>query len=175
MINIKKFLFVFDVESTSLFGVPFAFGAVVVDVKTAKVIDEIEMKSTENISESCFWVRENVLPNLIDMLTCETNLEMRTAFWNFHTKWKDKADVWADVVFPVEANFLIQVAKDDIANREFEMPYPLRDISNFIDISENRIELSGLKNLKPHNPKDDSLASAIALINYLRKNGKENI
>ena len=164
----KKYIFVFDVENTSLIGTSIAFGAVVFDIETHKIVDEIQILSNENLNKCSDWVKENVLPEINDMPTCKTDLEMRTTFWNFYTKWKDKAEVWADVAFPVETQFLTDVANDDIKNREFAMPYPLFDIANFIDINEDRIKLSGLQNLKQHNPKDDSLASAVCIINYFK-------
>jgi len=164
----KKQILVFDVENTSLIGNAFAFGAVVVDVKTSELIESIELLSTESLNKCSDWVKENVIPALKDMPVCKTDFELRTTFWNFYTKWKNKAEIWADAGFPVETKFLTDIAKDDIKNREFEMPYPLRDIANFIDVNTDRIKLSGLKNLKRHNPKDDSLASAICLINHLK-------
>ena len=166
----KQQIFVFDVENTSLIGIGFAFGAVVIDKQTSKIIDEIELFSLENINKVSDWVRQNVLPELSDMPTCKTDFELRTAFWNFYRKWKDKAQIWADCAFPVETQFLTDIAKDDIVNREFQMPFPLYDVANFIDVSVDRIKFSGLKKLKPHNPKHDSLASAICIINHFKNN-----
>ncbi len=166
----KKSILVFDVENTSLIGTGFAFGAVVVDVKTSKIIETIELLSSENLDKCSDWVKENVLPKLSDIPVCKTDFELRTAFWKFYQVWKDKTQVWADAAFPVETQFLTDIAKDDIVNREFAMPYPLYDIANFIDVNTDRIKLSSLKNLKIHNPKDDSLASAICIINHFKNN-----
>lgn len=163
-------ILVFDVENTSLIGSGFAFGAVVADVDTAEIVETIELLSTENLNKCSGWVKENVLDKLKNMPTCKTDLELRTSFWEFYNKWKGKAQIWADAGFPVETQFLTDIAKDDIKNREFAMPYPLHDIANFIDISKNRIELSKLEGLKQHNPKDDSLASTICLINHFKNN-----
>lgn len=157
-------ILVFDVENTSLIGTGFAFGAVVVDTKTQKILDQTELLSTENLHKCVPWVQQNVLPLLADLPTCKTDHQLRTAFWNFYNKWKSHTQVWADVAFPVETQFLTDVAKDDLADRQFEMPYPLYDVANFVDISVDRIEYSGLKNLKQHNPLHDSWASAVSLI-----------
>ncbi len=46
----KKHILVFDVENTSLIGSGFAFGAIVMVVKTQKIIDQIELLSSENIN-----------------------------------------------------------------------------------------------------------------------------
>lgn len=166
----KDLILVFDVESTSLMGSAIAFGAVVVDVQTRKVVDEAQLMSAENLSKCCTWVTENVLPKLNDMPTCETDFELRTAFWYFYKEWKDKAETWSDAGFPVETQFLTNVAKDNLPNREFAMPFPLRDVANFIDVNKDRIKLSGLKNLKRHHPMDDSLASAVAIIKHFKNN-----
>lgn len=169
----KKSILVFDVECTSLFGTAFAFGAVVIDIKTEKLLDQIELKSLESISDCCGWVKENILPNITDMPSCKTNLELRSVFWKFYQKWKDKAEVWVDVGFPVETNFLNAVANDDLPNREFAMPYPLRDLANFLDVTKSRVEQSGLFDLKQHNPIDDSLASAILIIKLFKNENHE--
>ncbi|MCD4793400.1 MAG: hypothetical protein K8R54_09220 [Bacteroidales bacterium] len=166
----KKQILVFDIENTSLIGTGFAFGAVVVDVETSEIIETIELLSSENLNKCSDWVKENVLPKLNDMPVCKTDFELRTTFWKFYKNRKDKTQIWADAGFPVETQFLTDVAKDDIKNREFAMPYPLYDIANFIDVNTDRIKLSGLKNLKIHNPKDDSLASAICIINHFKNN-----
>ncbi len=163
----KKHILVFDVENTSLIGSGFAFGAIVMVVDTQKIIDQIELLSSENINNCSNWVKQNVLTHLKNMPTCKTDFELRSAFWNFYTKWKDNSQIWADCAFPVETQFLTDVAKDDLENREFEMPYPLYDIANFIDIKIDRIELSELKNLKQHKPLHDSHASAVCIANYL--------
>ena len=161
----------FDVESTSLMGTPFAFGAIIINVKTLEIVDEIQLMSTESLSICCHWVKKNVLPMLTEMPTCETDYQLRSTFWDFYQKWKVKAEIWADASFPVETQFLLKVAKDDLANREFAMPFPLYDVANFIDVSLDRIKLSGLRNLNQHNPTDDSKASAIAIIEHF-KNSK---
>jgi hypothetical protein len=167
----KHFILMFDVENTSLMGSPIAFGAVVVNVETLEIVDKIQLMSTESLSTCSHWVKINVLPKLTKVPTCETDFQLRTAFWNFYQKWKDKAEIWADAGFPVETQFLLKVAKDDLINREFSMPFPLFDVANFIDVAIDRIKRSGLKNLNQHNPMHDSKASAIVIIDHF-KNSK---
>lgn len=195
-----KNLFVFDVESTSLYGIGFAFGAVVyelIETRTSNVphgvkpnerycnatgrvlypsttkiewkqIDSIELLAKESVSECVGWVKENVLPSLLKMPTCETNVDLRTKFYEFYMKHKDSCDIYSDVNFPVETNFLSAVVKDDLNNRQWNMPYPLLDISNFINVNIDRAEKyqkeTGIL-LRKHNPLDDSIASAYCFIN----------
>lgn len=160
-----KNMLVIDVESTSLMGSGFAFGAVVVSPE-GKIIDQIEFLSEEGKSKAGEWVKENVIPSLEGMPTVETDKELREKFWDFYNKHKDSSQIWGDAIFPVESNFLVDVANDDLANREFSMPYPLLDIVNFIHPNYNRAELSKLEGLRPHNPLDDAKASAFAYINH---------
>lgn len=162
----KEHIFVFDVESTSLMGTAFAFGAIVMNTKTKEIVDKTGLLSTDPINKYADWVQQNVLPKVESLPKCNTNLELRSAFWAFYTKWKDKTEIWSDCAFPVETNFLSAVALDDIKNREFLMPFPLRDIANFITLEKDRIKLSGLNDLNPHHPIDDSFASATCIINH---------
>jgi len=84
-------------------------------------------------------------------------------FWAFLKKHK-KAEIWGDCIFPVETNFLSAIAVVDLENREFEMPYPLYDISTVVDIKIDRINsYSGSQVLRKHHPVDDCKASFDAL------------
>lgn len=195
-----KNLFVFDVEATSLYGVAFAFGAVVYELIETRIsnaprgikpnerycnatgrdlypstikkewvqIDSIELLSKESLVDCVDWVKENVLPSLREMPTCETNVELRTKFYEFYMKHKDSCDIYSDVNFPVETNFLSVVVKDDLDNSQWNMPYPLLDVSNFVDVSIDRVEKyqkeTGIS-LRKHNPLDDSIASAYCFLN----------
>ena len=159
-------------ESTSLYGTEFSVGAVVIEIyerkygKAIEIKEKFILKSLEGERNATDWVKENVVPYLKDIESVETDRELRDRFWDFYNKHKD-CEIWADVCYPVETNFLTQVCKDDLANREFSMPYPLRDISSILPVDIDRIEYSGLTDLKKHNPLDDSLASAYSLINKI--------
>lgn len=161
-----KNLFVFDVESQSLHGTGFAVGCIVSDPK-GNEIDRFELLSLEGKANANDWVKKNVIPNLQDMKTCETDLELRNEFFKFYQKHADSCNVYSDVNFPVETNFLSAVANDDLINRKFSMPYPLFDIAMFVDVSIDRCEKyekeTG-KQLKKHNPTDDSIASLFCFL-----------
>ncbi len=159
----KENILVFDVESTSLFGSGFAFGVVVYN-RGGSEVDRLELKSKEGQELANDWVKQNVIPHLEDMPSCETDRELRDAFYNFYMKHKETAEIWSDCNFPVETNFLNDVVKDDIEGRQWNMPYPLKDISTVVDININRTEECGIVGLRKHNPLDDAKASAYFLL-----------
>ena len=162
-----KNLFVFDCESTSLHGSTFAVGCIVSD-KKGKEIDRFELMSLEGAQKANDWVKKNVIPNLQDLKTCKTDLELRNEFFKFYQKHAENCKIYSDVNFPVETNFLSAVASDDLVNREFSMPYPLFDIAMYVDVEIDRCEKyekeTGLK-LRKHNPTDDSISSLYCFLN----------
>lgn len=163
----KKNLFVFDCESTSLHGSTFAVGCIVANHE-GREIDRFELLSLEGKEKAGDWVKGNVIPNLSDMLTCKTDLDLRNRFFDFYMKHKDSCDIYSDVNYPVETNFLADVVSDDMNNREWSMPYPLHDIAMFVDMSIDRCEKYAKetgKKLRKHNPTDDSIASLYCFIN----------
>jgi len=159
-------ILLFDVESTSLHGTGFAVGAIVVN-KAGSEIDRFELLSKEGASKVGDWVKENVLPNLSDMPNCETDVELRDAFFNFYLKHKETAEIWSDVNFPVETNFLHAIVSDAPSEREWSMPYPLKDASTLVDVSIDRCSECGIADLRKHNPLDDSRASVYFLLKAL--------
>lgn len=184
--------FIFDVEARNLHDIGFAFGYVVVDVKSdgsaPVILEEGECYSIEGAQQVDQWVKDNVIPSLdllkdymtqdistIDASQLPTQLvltdrEMRDRFFTIYSKWNNlKAEIWSDVNFPVETDFLSAVVRDDLDNRRFKMPYPLRDISTIIGTDLDRAEYCQLKNLRNHNPLDDSKASAFSLIRFEEK------
>jgi len=66
--------------------------------------------------------------------------------------------------FPVETNFLSAIVADAPEERAWEMPYPLYDIANFVDINIVRAEACGIPGLRQHHPLDDALASAVCFL-----------
>ncbi len=162
----KEFILVFDVESTSLHGVGFAVGATVVN-RGGTEVDSFELKSTEGEMLANEWVKQQVLPHLGDMPICNTNRELRDAFYAFLMKYKDTAEIWSDCNFPVETNFLSEMVKDDHEARQWTMPYPLKDISTIVDINIDRAAECGIVGLKKHNPYHDARSSAYVLLKKL--------
>lgn len=161
----KKNHLIFDVESTSLHGTGFAVGAVVID-GSGNVLDQFSLKSVESEKNADPWVQENVIPHLKNMLTVETTKELRTKFYEFYMKHKETCEVWSDVNFPVETNFLSDIVNDEPHERKWNMPYPLKDISVLIDVNIDRAEYSEIKGLRKHHPLDDAMASAMSLVKF---------
>ncbi len=77
-------------------------------------------------------------------------------------KHMETCDIWSDVNYPVETNFLEDVCNDDREEREFLMPYPLKDISTIVSLDVPR-----WPNANVHNPLEDAKASANCLIAVL--------
>ncbi len=170
----KNNLLIFDVEATSLHGTAFAVGAIVTD-KQGNETEKFELLSKQGKEKASDWVKENVIPNLINMPTCDTDRQLRELFYAFYCKHKDTAEVWSDCNFPVETNFLTEIVNDDLANREFSMPYPLNDVSTVVDVKIDRIkEYGGSLELKPHSPIDDARASAFHLLKKLNENNYDS-
>ena len=135
----------------------FAAGAVVC-TPDGKEIDQFELLSTDGAEMANKWVAKNVLPHLTDMPKCKSRYDLRQAFFQFYLKHKDTCEFWGDCIFPVETNFLADIVGDGLT-REFEMPYPLKDLSTVLDIGVDRVRECGIKGLRKHNPLDDSRAS----------------
>jgi len=162
-------LLCFDCESIGLWGETFAVGAVVLDISSGEVLDRFEILNESLLPAAAMneWVNEHVLPHLTNMERCQSSIALRESFFRFLQAHKQTAEVWVDVGFPVETNFLAAVAHDNLEKRFWEMPYPLHDVSNFVDINIDRIASSGLLNLRQHHPTEDALASATCYLNWL--------
>ena len=170
--------FMFDVESTSLHGEGFGFGYVVLSEEGC-LIGYSEWYSLEGAAKAGEWVKENVLPHLPlgdPKVTVATDRELRNRFFTAYKRWKDAgAEIWGDVIWPVEANFMSAVIADGEGSRDWDGPYPLRDAVDVVERAfgkdVDRVLVSGLDGLRKHNPLDDAKASAFALLKAERKLG----
>lgn len=160
----KPNILVFDCESTSLHGRAFAVGAIVFDRKSRIEIDSFQLLAKSGLRFCNDWVKEHVLPHLTEMPTCNSLKELRDKFFSFYQEHKETADIFSDVNFPVESNFLSSIVADAPAERALQMPYPLYDIVNYVPIEVDRIKASGLPGLRKHHPLDDARASAICYL-----------
>jgi len=154
-----------DIESDGLHGEAFAIGAVVAIIsgEGVEIIDTFSgVAEVERIENE--WVRENVLPALKDsgLKKFSSRKEMRDAFWDFYKKWKDQgAEIWGDVIWPVEANFFSQLIADGEGARDWDGPYPFHDLGTILPPDVSRAEFTGV--VYDHNPVNDALASVHAL------------
>ena len=158
----KNNTLVFDVESTALHGEGFAVGAAVFDGNSNE-IDNFELLSIEGATNANDWVRKNVLPNCSLMPTCDTNRQLREKFYEWLMKHAETCVVYSDVNFPVETNFLSTIVSDSPVEREYKMPYPLLDISAWVDIDIDRMQFAKT-GYKKHNPMDDARCSYFAML-----------
>ncbi len=161
----KPNIFVFDCESVSLHGPTFAVGAIVLEQETRNEVARFELLAEEGLPLCNDWVKENVLPHLSGMPACKTMKELRDRFFEFYMEHKESCDIYSDVNFPVETNFLSAVVADDPSGRQLQMPYHLYDIVNDIPIEIERIKERGLSGLRKHHPLDDARASAACFLN----------
>ena len=133
------YYFSFDVESVGLFGPPFAVGWVVVDELNAEYeagLLVLPMPQVDQVAED--WLRKNVLPHLPQPHFNNGYLEdfpvLARRFWQ---AWTDAKRTYpgitmvTDCPFPVEANFLMKIA------RELELPmeaspYPVLDVASIL-------------------------------------------
>ena len=158
-----KNIFLFDVEAASLLGQGFAVGAIVGNPQ-GLVLDRFELLSIDGSMAANPWVKQNVLPLLVSMPTTKTLLDLRTRFYEFYQKHKGSCTFWSDVNFPVETNFLADIVRDKPQDREFEMPYPLYDVANFVHVDIDRnAQHPGLNFIK-HHPLHDAMASYYSLL-----------
>jgi hypothetical protein len=157
----KNHILIFDVESTSLYGEGFAVGAIVANAK-GEILETFERRAIE-YPEPCKFVKDEVIPHLSEMPKCANTKELRDLFYNFYMSHKETCLVFSDCNYPVETNFLSSVVNDDMEYRQWDMPYPLYDVANFVDIEIDRAEMYVGKALRKHHPLDDCKASFQAL------------
>jgi len=165
----RKVLMV-DVESNGLYGEGFAFGVVAGIIKDGEVevVEKVGYNAADAIEDMDPWVVENVLPKLNSLKKVNGLRELRDAFWNIYTKYKAEGyEIWGDVIYPVETGFMADVIKDDLENRQWEGPYPFRDLGTILDPNISRAEFSGMD--YTHNPMDDALASLYSLVKVLKE------
>jgi DNA polymerase III alpha subunit (gram-positive type) len=139
----EKNIFMFDCESDGLYGETFAV-AVAVASPNGRIIDKIKI-FVENYEPMDEWVKENVKIDKNNAIIVESTIELRNRFYDFYMRHKETSIVMSDCNYPVETNFLADVARDDLKERKFNMPYPLFDLSNFLDVSISRKEYSELQ------------------------------
>ena len=161
-------IFCFDVESDGLYGDGFAYGAVVYSEQGAEIASS-QLGCLEGIQDQ--WVKENCLPALSDLPTADSRRQVRSSFWQFYMKWKEKCHVFADVAYPVEAQFLRQCAQEN--NGIWEAPFPLLDVASVMfacgeDPLADSAQYTGLMG-NVHQPLYDARVSAHKLLRLLRE------
>ncbi len=179
-INKQTKILCLDVESNGLHGEAFAVGAVLIDC-TGKIIDEFSGRCPIK-GEVDEWVQKHVIPVLSDMPEdYKTAKAMRTAFWDWYKPAKEQADyVMVNNGYPVETRFLAQCQDDDLAERYWDHPFPLLDLSSMLlqigikplavryQLVEDELEGQNLQ----HHPRWDAWVSALVMIKALKLAGR---
>ena len=170
----KDRILVIDVEAVGLHGPGFAVGFTLIDFEgqaTNEGIYAIRPELISNVASSeLAWVHENV--NIDDRYyNCLTLREVHSKFWAFWMQAKDRSILAADVVWPVESNFLSACVADQKNERHWQGPYPLLDIASFrmahgIDAMATEERLPN--ELPAHNPLNDARQSARQLVPFLK-------
>ena len=153
--------FVIDCETDGLYG-EFLTVAVVVTDENFNIINEKYWGNTKAIKEAKDpWVIENVISHLGDFIKCESEDELFEKVWKFWIENRKNRYAIADVCFPVENRFFSECITKKIAERAFEGPYPLLDLSSIlyakgIDPLKERAILSNSNPLLQHNAIEDT-------------------
>jgi hypothetical protein len=157
----------FDVESNGLHGEGFAIGAVMLSPDGAELATfYARCPITGDVDP---WVRDNVLPALVDALeTHATARAMRDAWWLWMTERMEGAVVVVDCGWPVEAGMLSACVADD-PSRAFKGPYPLHEVATLVvaaggdplaSYAERVLPPDAFVSHRKHHPVDDARVSA---------------
>lgn len=173
----EQLYMVFDVESIGLHGEGFAVGYVVVN-STGAEIDQGLYACPPHVAQGeqagRDWVKANI-PSIEP--TFDWPSKVREAFWSKWIFWKNLgALLAADCAWPVESNFLEACVSQKPAEREWEGPYPLIDISSVIFAKGGNPLATHTRlptELPLHQPLADARQSARLLIETLYYGEKE--
>lgn len=128
----KKDLFFVDAETNGLYG---SFLTVAI-IHTDCFCNEIERYywgiKPENMIVTDEWTRNNVLPILGDYVACENEYELLERVWAVWETCRERSYAVAYVAYPVEARLFSECVRHDEANRKFNGPFPLIDLSSIL-------------------------------------------
>jgi hypothetical protein len=141
---------VIDVESMGLYGEGFAVATVIYDrlnkefLEKRLIVCPHDTATNGHYTKSDYeWIEANVIPYLVeddDRIDLDSPREVRDTWYHHYQMDKlycgpenisitDNLSVWADCGYPVESNFLRQVAIENLRDRSWLMPYPLNEIA----------------------------------------------
>lgn len=168
----KDLLLVFDVESVGLHGAGFAVGAVIVSRATGERVKEFyagcPSATATGQPDDREWISKNVDPTL-PKATHEFPHLVREAFWSLWREWHDRADMWVDCGWPVEANFLSLCVREYPVERKWQGPYPLNEIATVLGDDALTAFPRLPDELPAHNPLNDARQSARILVDALNR------
>lgn len=127
-------VFVFDVESVGLHGEGFAVGGGVYIGGNPEweFLFSCPPDKAQGIMDDRRWIGQNVPP--ID-ITHDTPAAVREAFWK---EWVRAQEIYPGItmfgecIWPVEAAFVADCVRGNLAERRWRGPYPFHDIASFM-------------------------------------------
>lgn len=165
VISAQTKLLSFDLETNGLHGKAFAAAGVLMDAE-GNVLNEFTARArlTEKVDE---WVKDNVLPAITDMPITHDNYEgLREAFWGWFVDAQKQADyVLVNNGYPVEYRFLLDCQQANLAERYWQHPFPILELSSLLLMAGHgsgqskrllKKSLAGDYGHKLHNPLDDA-------------------
>lgn len=162
----------FDVESIGLHGECFAVGWVVIDLDGNRLDEGFVSCAPEKCAgtdKNREWVAAHV-PVL--EVTSPTRQHMLNTFWHIWRHWEEQgAKLVADCTWPVETNFLSACIALNHAEREWQGPYPLYDLTSvLLALGRNPVqEYERVEDELPaHHPLHDARQSARLLVEALQ-------
>lgn len=179
----KTPFFIFDVESVGLYGEGFAVaGGVYIDgipYVSGDTPWEFQFscppEAVDGAPENLAWVKSHV--QLFRQHTADNPRAVRHQFWSQWERAKaEHPDILmaGECIYPVEASFVAACVKDHLPAREWEGPYPMNDVANFM--SAARMDPMEKYSRQPqeqpeHCPLGDARLSARLLADALKKLG----
>ena len=169
----------FDLETNGLHGNAFAIGAVLMDAK-GHMLEKFTGRCDIS-GEIDEWVKINVLPAISDLnINYDSAKDLREAFWEWYLQTEPKADyVVVSNGYPVEYRFLLQCQEENLAERYWQHPFPILDLTSLLLASGhdpsgkssliNRIVREG--GYKRHHPLHDAKIAILAAFEALSPKG----
>lgn len=161
-----------DAESNGLYGQAFMISAIVtngdgLDRLVAQFVGRCPIEG-----EVDQWVADNVLPNVADVsVNYDTYAELLEGFFEFYQQRKAGTKIVTHMAYPVETKVLRDMVELDLTNRQWEGPYPLFDVANYledagfdptsVDSYNNDHGLKVPDGTTTHNPLYDSWAAEV--------------
>ncbi len=170
----------FDLESNGLHGEVFAVGAVVMD-PSSEVIKQFTGR-TKIVGQVDEFIEQTILPAVKDMPITHTSYkDLREAFWRWYTQVVPEVDyVLVSNGYPVEYRFLLKCQEENLAERYWQHPFPILDLSSLlIQATENPSQKTKLikeimesGHFAKHNPLDDAKVTALAAFRAFQLTGR---
>jgi|GEM_PF-5445954 len=173
-----------DFESVGLYGLAYAAGYVLSN-QEGRIVEKGYLScppktafSSEDIEDDRMWVQK-IVPHLPKVPpNCKDPAELREKVYqiwrSIYDRYKNEnidVLVIGDCFYPVEANFFIQVIKDDLLERKYKGPFPFHELATAMALTNMKAEdyprLSS--ELPEHNPENDALYCARLFITALQK------